>query len=526
MIIKSRRLSFILLAVIMCFSFTSCRTSDINNTITDSTPQTEIPIITPTETEKESISSTQDEITTLPATPPPFSVTEPYSYYNKVNHLYISTTESIRVKKNGLIQSPSSNGTGTHGGHESRIVRTEHGVYAVYITDNRKDDSYGFSWDEFTVFKLNDNDFDQVILKDEYPHSDGSCAPNILYGSDGKLYVTIIADDKYKYFSNNFSKEGAWIKIYTIDPITFEYEVEHFTPDFRKIWVHGYGYSQPILDCENQKLYTLYTGGDVPGYLVWFIFDLQTKKWDYSCYTFENDFRIAYFNAYPDGNGGFYFFGERAVLKTGLEEYYDISFADPNGYIWDALYLCHVKDPTTANVDIRVIKEAEYESGMKDVPQTGVVHYGCGASYRDSNGVTHLVYSYKTPEGTDVYYERYSDELELIESREINFTDPSNFFTIAIAENSNGLYLIISSTLENTEHAKLEIWHSENNGDSFSLLLDPTYLKTNQKRVCKSFYKLSFSSTRNGSVTDGRVDLLFFDDNNYYYHFHVVLPNQ
>ena len=66
------------------------------------------------------------------------------------------------VTKKGESMRPASNANGTHGGHESRVVRTDHGVFAVYITGNHNDTTYGYSWDEFTVFKLNNSTHDQI----------------------------------------------------------------------------------------------------------------------------------------------------------------------------------------------------------------------------------------------------------------------------------------------------------------------------------------------------------------------------
>ena len=72
---------------------------------------------------------------------------------------------------------------------------------------------------------------------------------------------------------------------------------------YAKIGVHGYGYYQPIVDTASGKVYALYAGGEVPGYLCWFIYDIATGQWEEKSYIVEIDHRNAYFHAYPDGKG-------------------------------------------------------------------------------------------------------------------------------------------------------------------------------------------------------------------------------
>lgn len=155
-----------------------------------------------------------------------------------------------------------STGTGTHGGHENKLVRTPYGTFVVYLTGERNDDTYNFVWDQFKVFKITSESL-EVVLEAEYPHSNGSCLPTIFAGDAGKLYVTVISCDNLKYHSDNL-REGAWLDVYEIDAKTCTYEKYSSNPDFELPKVHGYGYSQPIPDIENGKIYALYTGGGVP----------------------------------------------------------------------------------------------------------------------------------------------------------------------------------------------------------------------------------------------------------------------
>ncbi len=433
-----------------------------------------------------------------------------------------SDVAAVKIRDNeGIARPLYSNATGIHGGHESRIARTENGTFAVYITGEYADENYDFTWDEFSVVKINDG-VDELVFRDRYPHAMGSCAPNILCGKDGKIYVTVIADDKPKYYSANYSREGAWLRIYVIDPVTYEVQTYSHNPDFEIIWVHGYGYSQPILDEKAGKFYALFTGGDVPGYLAWFIFDLKTMTWDPECYTVQTHSRIAYFNAYPDGNGGFYFIAERAVLADELGKFLDVTFEPSGGYIWDALYLCKIPDATQERVDITAISEYPYQSGTT-VSRPTSVHYGSGCSYLDKNGTLHLIYSYFYGDERSVYYVRYDKDLNLIEKRLLEIDHAE--YTFAMAEGIGGdLYIIGADTRETKNLAEINVWRSSDRGDSYQHFHYQRKLTENSRKMVGWFYKLNASSPRNGSLADGTVDLLFFDENNLYYHFSVTLP--
>lgn len=436
-----------------------------------------------------------------------------------------SRVESIRVKGNeGVAENLYSNATGIHGGHESRIARTENGTFAVYIINEHPDETYDFTWDEFAVVKLNEGT-DEIIFRDKYPHSFGSCAPNILRGSDGKLYVTVIADDKTKYYSANFAREGAWLRIYVIDPVTYDVKTYSHNPDFDVIWVHGYGYSQPILDEKAGKLYALFTGGDIPGYLAWFNFDLKKMEWESGCYTVQTHSRVAYFNAYPDGKGGFYFISERAVLASELGKYLGVTFEPSTGYIWDALYLGRVRDATVAQVELTPIREYPFVKGTT-MTHPAAVHYGRGCSYLDKSGVLHLIYSFIYKEDHKVFYVRYDKDLNVIEERELEIEHPK--YTFAMAEGICGdLYIIGSDNAEGIakkNYAELDIWRSSDGGDSYLHIHHQRRIYEKSGKTVEWFYKLNASSTRNGSITDGTVDLLFFNSDNLYFHFKITLP--
>ena len=188
-------------------------------------------------------------------------------------------------------------GLGSHGGHETRIVRTENGVYATYITKSEPADDAHQTWDNgiatFSIIKITSSRF-HVIYTDIFPQSQGSCTPNIINAGDGKLYVTILCGDPDRYHYSMGTPEftnAASLSVYEVDTATDTVTapdaptvIDYNTTPFED---HGYGYTQPILDTEHGKLYALACGGEAPGYMAWFIYDLETRTWDTTCHTYE-----------------------------------------------------------------------------------------------------------------------------------------------------------------------------------------------------------------------------------------------
>jgi hypothetical protein len=94
-----------------------------------------------------------------------------------------------------------------------------------------------------------------------------------------------------------------------------------------------------------------------------------------------------------------------------------------------------------------------------------------------------------------------------------------------MAEGIGGdLYIIGADTREEKKLAELNVWRSQNGGDSYEHCYHQRKLIESSGKIVGWFYKLNASSPRNGSLTDGTVELLFFDENNLYYHFSVTLP--
>ena len=104
-----------------------------------------------------------------------------------------------------------STGSGVHGGHENRIIRTENGTYGAYIiseTDGPTPEHplWMVGVAKAAIFKVTSTGF-KIIHTYEFPRNNSSCTPNILYGGDGMIYVTTIAGDEEAY-QLEFVKKG------------------------------------------------------------------------------------------------------------------------------------------------------------------------------------------------------------------------------------------------------------------------------------------------------------------------------
>ena len=475
---------------------------------------------------------------------------------------------------------------GAHGGHETRIVRTENGTYAAYITSatgNQSDDKNGW-WTavqndpvlyekykyyyngiaKFRIIKITANGFESLcdqngVCEFEYPQAAGSCTPNIVSDGNGKVYVTIIADDKDRYGSTMGTAEftnGIWLQVFEVDTATDTVlspdapsRFDHPTIPFED---HGYGYSQPLLDVEHGKLYAITNGGEAEdpdnpyhqaGFIAWWIYDLNTRTWDPTCHTIERFSRRCYMNVYPDGNGGITFVTERCAPTRELGIALGCTFAT-NGYIWDALYVMHIPDPTVDYAEDTTIWEPSYTPGGKNL-DCSASHYGtAGCTYLDDQGRIHVIYSvtyYTTPTskttkvvGTyHAMYDLSGNELrnELIPTTLLDkngtksYKGPAGGF--AMTQGSDGVYYVFVLGQNTSKQTTLEIWSSPaDDGYNFSKKMAATVLKDTNGNAILEGTKPIIGNTRNGSVLDGTAAIMFHTggtNGDPYYYFSVTM---
>ena len=445
---------------------------------------------------------------------------------------------------------------GVHGWHESRIVRTEYGTYVVFAQDERFGESYpaayegynAYVWGKFYLVKITSTGFKKV-LEGEFPVHGGSCAPNVLAGEDGKIYVTTFSDDKATYFgslinagtpSAAFTAEAAFLGIYEFDTktdtlVTSEIDVIPYA----KIGISGYGYYQPIVDTACGKVYALYAGGMVPGHFCWFIYDIETGKWEDKSYIVEIDHRKAYFNAYPDGKGGIFFVAEGIPTTAAIEEAYGnvFKFAS-NGYLWHSLYIYTIPNMYEEKTNkVQTIYEPDYldrrkfpEVGKKDgVPIIDIAsacHYDGGATYLASNGYFYVIYKYSDPSATQYMYAIYdaNNNFEVVKPNrplQIMYSAANKIgsagYQFTISESLDGDVYFTAINAKKLE-AELEIYKFDLSASKpyVPMIVDSdgkaANIKIQYSGTSKniSHDRLSFTSTRNGSIQDNVVGILTY----------------
>ena len=444
---------------------------------------------------------------------------------------YCDEATGLKVSKalpigdeNGVILGDGA--VGAHGGHESKVLRTRYGVYVLYVTTiYPKPDGYTNASDVFNLIKITD-DGCRVIMTGECPRAWGSCLPEVFAGEDGYIYVSVLAN----------LYEKAWLNMYKIDEKTEKVVSEApLVTDFKLTSAnghatHGYGYSMPIPDIENGKIYGLYTGGAIPGYQAWFIYDIATGKWDKDCRSIQTEYRLGYFMAYADGEGGFWFFGQRDVYGgeqegyTSLREYLGVSdiVKRRDGYVFDAVYLYHVPDANEEVFETRTVYEPDYRHifdmkhltspSITQINYTGASYYGLGGcTYRDFDRNLHIIY--RRDEDKKVVHAIFDTNGDKIFEDYIEYTDPKfGDYTVGLTQGDDGtFYLLIWHVYRKEEQANLEI-RSSSDGREFTVAV-PTF-KIDSTDGGKPGYetKMIITSPRNYSLMDGTVGILFYND--------------
>ncbi len=460
-----------------------------------------------------------------------------------IGTVYNNSTTGIKISYTRLFEDesgkiPVSSGLGAHGGHETRIVRTANGTYAAFITDGTgvaTDEHPG--WDcgvaTFSIIKITADGFERIFTA-EYPQALGSCTPNLVQGENGIVYCTIIADDKDRRSIQHEYCNGVWLQVYKLNTATDTVTLPGGTQKFRHTtsptYDHGYGYSQPVFDFKNGKMYAITCGGEAPGYLAWWIYDLKTDRWNSTCHTVELQTRRCYINGYADGANGFTIVIERCAPVKTIAAYLGVQFKQTSGYMWDGLYVMHVADPNVNSFTDTVVREAVYTAeGHNNTGKNNtdtVSHYGTGGcTYLDTENRLHVIYSHKNgnTKKTSVYhavYDLFGNELfhELIPTSLISRNGQSLSLSVssfAMTQDADGTYYIFCET--SSSGAAVRIWSSPaSDGLHFTQKVAATKFNDINGGTF-STGKFIIGNSRCYSDRDGYVPLMFEGNDEYFY---------
>ena len=340
-----------------------------------------------------------------------------------------------------------------HGGHHTRVLRTENGTYAVIIyktlerdgevvymggdgawhpidleTQNGPEHPYWYKGiNYYAVVKITPDGV-KVIMEDSYPENDSSQVPEIYNGENGHFFVIVPGEDAETYAKNLVKyqhgeisdaqfKNAAYLVVHEIDAVTdTEVRTDKAIYDFDTSALddHGYGKPSGVVDLQARKIYCIYDGGfggiTYPAYFAWFIYDLDTHEWEPTCHTLTIGHRNDYYNIYPEGNGGITFIIQRCVVAEFSPEILGFQISGA-GFAWDSVYYYHINDMeevTFSNdeeLDRQLYGYTEYPISVPDYQLSAgkyypidSSHYGNnGCTYQDTDGNIHVIYTEKYP---------------------------------------------------------------------------------------------------------------------------------
>ena len=276
----------------------------------------------------------------------------------------------------------------------------------------------------------------------------------------------------------------------------------------------------------------IYNGGDVPGYVAWFVYDIATGTWENDCYTIQLDWRICYANAYPDGKGGFMFIEQRDATVAALRELLGVDFRVQSGYLWDALVLIHIPDIHKEEFTMKDIYVPEYSTTEERVVHCSAKHYAAGSSLLDSEGNLHIIYARFFGTKGDYYYTVFDKNLNRVHESVLKLTSNKKSYATAMAEGPDGsVYILAVNTQGSIKGTQLEIWKVGDDLKTLTKVCAPqevTIKGAEGDEAMLPHNNIIVGNIRNGSDSDGYVPVVLnvpdgkgtYD----YYYFSVKLP--
>lgn len=432
-----------------------------------------------------------------------------------------------------------------HGGHQTRIVHTEHGDYAAYITDSIKANG-GKQMDEFSIIKINNDGTTKVIFR-EYKVYDTSQV-GVFSDKDGNVWAVTVGDNKLKAQFDGRA-DAIIATAYRIDKDTEE--ATGYNVLVQRATFSGYGYSSFCYDKVSDKIYTLTSSGDAPGELIWLIFDMKTLTWDGQARAVKTNNRQCYPYIYADGKGGMIILNERDIRCTNAG-YPEVSSNDgltandlrtferwSAEYLWDQLELYYIPDVYKEEYTSVLVAEADYSRVKGDTQQErnslefrktnaypNFQNNRGGDTFLDKDGYLHVIYAKEyslaayTREAVErtwihaVYDVSDPNDMKLLSSTDIieDAKLPYQCSFRMYQDNSGTLYMISGQTDRKTSKGKVIV---------YELIGTPTEGYKQRNEVASAPYTgdsiINISNNRSNSYADNKIAVLFMSGNTYKY---------
>ncbi len=369
--------------------------------------------------------------TDAPETEPPAPTLVPSGHEISVSEIEsILAANGMRTNINRASPYPAY-----HGGQQMRVVHTERGTYATFVTYFGRE-----NWAaKFVVTKTDNDGNNTLVYAGDYLLEHNETLPNIGQDTNGDVIVALgcaATLDVYviDHETDAVTRYSAPAEFHIVDGLYGKVTVD------KKGEVEGYelpGYTNIMFDFENRKIYAFYGGGAYTGnwMLEWFTFDMETKEWEYDSQyvVIEGIRRFEYLFPFPDGNGGAYIVGERDDAAELEEELWETGGAS---YLWDELRLFHIPDLTSSENVTHTVIHGPYEYselGHKGI-WSSVSNGHQGGAFMDADGYLHVTYLWSlgdlTGSNTDFvpvseYRHAIYKGMECIYNEKLEFAEPS-----------------------------------------------------------------------------------------------------
>lgn len=411
---------------------------------------------------------------------------------------------------------PAASGAWLHGGNQTRIVKTSHGIYCTYISGEPKvvQDN---NMTHYVFVKIGD-DGSCTQLYDGYYFTESN-SPYIMADNDENVYVVCGGG------TSPSEKKGLKSYIWKYDPSVGE--VVEYTASFNYSAGGAYGYAMGFIDNSQGKIYLVNCGGDRKGYFCIIGFDLESCTYT-APYTFEiSEGRHCYVFAFPDGNGGFSLIAQHdvSIAASGHSKNYFKRINYGASYVWDDLRLFSFSTGENDEIIYNGLLElaiADYDEESDQFPPQNTCAKN-GDAFMDSDGNIHVIYQSSYQNAEPRICERHiivNKELEIVYNEEITLDSDYTSSEIKMYETTEGVFYLfvmprnlampegyvpndnpeyMGRWISNEKDCVMQIYRSED-GISFTKIYEKSL------EGCRWYPQhITATQARNGSLIDNKL---------------------
>lgn len=462
----------------------------------------------------------------------------------------VSFTDEIDIMDAGSgVESGANSG---HGNHQHRVVRTTHGEYAAYITDeigayNGKYNGEGYdkTGDEFSIIKIDAENGTTTRLYTDWKPYDSSQL-TLAVDNDENVWAIVFANNAMKDQFDGRDGSTAWCAAYCVDAATDEVIGYKVLVPFNAVG-YGFSYASSFFDPATNKIVSLgFDGDNAVGNLVYTYFDVATREWAGVIYKYNVGVRHGYPFFAPDGNGGFIVIcqEDKSCAGAGYPEIGNnvgLTAEDlatfhrwSADYVWDTLNLYHFSSEDGApTVNKTLVALADYsrvvgeynsserlslEGRKKSEYPNNQMNNG-GDMIIDQNGYLHVVYDSHFALAA---YDRSATESKWIH-QVYDISNPANVTKISESVLTNDVETGESTywrLYEDTDGCILYVGHDTKSGELRVYYADGTpstgYTPVLLNKIATRLTGCTnVANMRGNSLIDNTIDVIYLvrDDN-------------